>query len=109
MSSDQVIPITVFMDESGTHGSPVITMSALAGDPENWVTFSHHVQAVFAQYGVNTFHAKDWKHHKGEFKGMPPDRRAEFLDRFGEAINTSVACACCAVLKMEDYRRMALT
>ena len=96
--------ITAYLDESGTHGAATMTLAAVAGDARNWATYDRLVPAVFADYGVKTFHAQDWKHSQGEFKGMSPDRRAEFLDRFGEAINQSVAFGCCAVLNMAAYK-----
>jgi len=96
--------ISAYFDESGTHDTGTMTMGAVVGDAANWAVYAELVRAVFSDFGVKTFHAQEWKHNKGEFKGMDPTRRVQFIDRFGEAIHQSVACGFCAVLNLEDYR-----
>jgi hypothetical protein len=91
------------MDESGTHGSKTMLMAGFAGDVQQWRKFEKKAVRLFAKYGIEVFHAKEWRDGDGDFKGWTVDRKISFLDRFGEIANGTLMVGCHAVLKMADY------
>jgi hypothetical protein len=100
--------MTGFFDESGTHGaeSPVVTVAGFLATVEQWDAYESDLKALLDEYGVKTFHAKDFRGRKGDFKGWPTPKRAKFNSRFLQLADQHLACGYSAVLSSEAYHRI---
>jgi hypothetical protein len=96
--------IIAYMDESGTHGSETMLMSAWAASEAQWSKFEERATAFFLENDVKIFHAKEWRGGHGDFAGWSMNKKAKFMDDFGALINTTTEIGCTAILKMSDYR-----
>jgi hypothetical protein len=103
--NEKFVIFTVYMDESGTHGSETMLISAVMGRVAHWEKFEKKTKRLYKRYGVNVFHAKEWQDSDGDFKGWKVDKKAVFLDRMGELINNHIEIGCDAILKMSDYKK----
>ncbi|WP_316228985.1 DUF3800 domain-containing protein [Bradyrhizobium sp. SZCCHNR1070] len=95
-----------YFDESGTHGkeSPVVIVAGFIASPEQWALFEHDLSSLLEEYAVKTFHAKDLRTRKGDFKGWPTIKRARFNSRFLRLADDHLSYGLSAVLRSEEYR-----
>jgi hypothetical protein len=77
--SDGVIAVLkAYMDESGVHdGSPICTVAAYMGRPQNWQEFAKKWKP--AKRPINVFHAADCANLRGEFEGWDKTKRDEYV------------------------------
>lgn len=97
-----------FFDESGTHGaeSPVVIVGGFLATVQQWDAYERDLKALFDEYGVKKFHAKDFRGRKNDFKGWPQPRKAKFNSRFLQMADQHLACGVSAVLSSEAYNRI---
>ncbi len=100
-----MIITTAYMDESGTHGSETMLITALFGKSKQWQKFEKKTRRLFDKHGVKVFHAKEWKDGDKDFKGWSVDQKVKFLDNFGVIINNNLEIGCNAILKISDYKK----
>lgn len=66
---------TADFDESDTHGhAPCIIMGGFLGHAYQWKVFNRDLNRVRADFGFRIFHATDFKHRRGEFKGWSDEK-----------------------------------
>lgn len=97
--------ITAYMDESGTHGSETLLISAILGNVKQWHKFEKKTQRLFDRNEVKVFHAKEWNGSKGDFKGWKVDRKIKFMDNLAAIINSNLESGCSAILNISDYKK----
>ena len=97
-----------FFDESGTHGAelPVVIVGGFLATVEQWDAYERDLKALFDEYRVKKFHAKDLRAHKGDFKGWPTPRRATFTSRFLKLADDHLACGFATVLLSDSYHQI---
>lgn len=97
--------MTAYFDESGTHGSdsPVVIVAGFIAPSDQWTVFEEALSDLLREYEVKTFHAKDFRSRKGDFKGWPTAKRARFNSRFLRLADDYLAYGVSAVLRSEDY------
>src|SRR5580704_14933077 len=62
--------LTVYCDESGTHGgSPCTVLAGFLGDANEWVEFEREWTKVLRKHQISHVHAKHLWHRQKEFKG----------------------------------------
>lgn len=97
--------MTAYFDESGTHGaeSPVVLVAGFIAAPEQWTLFERDLSLLLNEYAVKTFHAKDFRNRKGDFKGWPTIKRARFNSRFLKLADDHLAYGLATVLRSQEY------
>jgi uncharacterized protein DUF3800 len=97
---------TAYFDESGTHGagSPVVLVAGFIAPPEQWSLFERDLSLLLNEYAVKTFHAKDFRTRKGDFKGWPTIKRARFNSRFLKLADDYLSYGLATVLRSQEYR-----
>jgi hypothetical protein len=98
--------MTAYFDESGTHGaeSPVVLVAGFIASPEQWTLFERDLSLLLNEYAVKSFHAKDFRTRKGDFKGWPTIKRARFNSRFLKLADDHLSYGLATVLRSQEYR-----
>jgi hypothetical protein len=73
--------VTVYIDESGTHGSPVTILGGWVGRLGQWATFDSKWKKLLKGDKLTYFHSRKFRHTKGEFKDWNAERKNAFLDK----------------------------
>lgn len=100
---------TAYMDEAATHGpNPRMTMAGLLGNAYEWRRLETKLGRLQKQYGFTIFHAKDFKAHKGEFRGWAPERylalTADLTDLMRATITEGLAITLPHDVYLAEYR-----
>jgi hypothetical protein len=100
--------MTAYFDESGTHGeeSPAVTIAGFIASADQWIAYERDLSQLLADYEVKVFHAKKFRTKKGEFKGWPTPKRAQFNSRFLKLADDHLACGLAMILRPDDYRNI---
>jgi hypothetical protein len=61
--------VTVFMDESGTHDSPVTILAGWVARLGQWAAFDPKWDRLLKRNGLSYFHSKKMRHSNGDFRG----------------------------------------
>jgi hypothetical protein len=96
-----------YFDESGTHGadSPATIVAGLGATAAQLVGMEKRLSKLFADFGVGTFHAKDVRGTKGDFKGWESGAKAKFNSRFLQILDNQMAFGAAGIVAPEDYRK----
>jgi hypothetical protein len=73
--------VTVYIDESGTHGSGVTIMGGWVGRLGQWAKFDPKWRRLLKDNNLTYFHSRMFRHSKGEFKGWKPEQKNNFVDK----------------------------
>jgi hypothetical protein len=97
-----------YFDESGTHGreSPLMAVAGFLASVEQWGDYQRDLGSLLAEYEVKTFHAKDFRGRKNDFKGWPTPKRARFNSRFLRLADEHLACGLATILPSADYQQI---
>jgi hypothetical protein len=71
--------VTIYIDESGTHGSPVTILAGWVGRLGQWATFDPKWNRLLKRSDLSHFHSKTMRHSGGEFKGWTIAEKQAFL------------------------------
>lgn len=64
-----LVVLTCYLDDSGTHDDcPVITMAGYVGFTPQWLLFEEAAKAIYGDYGIEVFHAKEFHSTRDQFK-----------------------------------------
>ncbi len=75
----------VKLSDGGTHkSSPVVTMAGYVAHQHNWEKFERSSKRLFKKYDISLFHAKQFFHRKGEFRGWQVARQLRFATELFE-------------------------
>jgi hypothetical protein len=97
-----------FFDESGTHGaeSPVVIVGGFVATLEQWDSYERDLRALFSEYGVKKYHAKDFRGRKGDFKEWSFGKRGRFNSRFLQLADLHLSFGVSTVLESDSYRNI---
>jgi len=72
---------TAYFDESDTHGAnPTVIMGGFLGHAYQWRVFNRDLDRIRAEFGFRVFHAKEFKHKSGDFRGWDDEKCRRLLD-----------------------------
>jgi Protein of unknown function (DUF3800) len=100
-----LVIVTVYIDESGTHGSSVTILGCWVGRLGQWAVFDRKWRRMLKRYGVTHFHSKDIKHTQDEFKGWSIIKKKELLGDAGNLGVKNLEFGFTILLKEEDYQK----
>jgi hypothetical protein len=97
--------MTGYFDESGTHGaeSPVVLVAGFIATVEQWAIYERYLSELLNEYKVKTFHAKDFRSRKNDFKGWPTTKRARFNSRFLKLADDHLSYGLSVILRSSEY------
>lgn len=100
--------LTVYFDESGTHGESRITaIGGLMGSKEEWESVeSQWLDAidVFADVGLTWFHSSECESGDGEFEPIPVELRYAFANRLSRILASHKLLPVWSAVVNEDWR-----
>ena len=96
--------LTIYIDESGTHGAPIMIMGGLVGRLGQWVDFDKKWLRVLKREGLTHFHGKDVLHRSGELRGWGVDRRDKFVDKMAAITEKNVLFGFSIKLDQKTYK-----
>ena len=73
--------VTVYIDESGTHGSGVTILGGWVGRLGQWATFDPKWVKLLKRNGLTYFHSRKMRGTKDEFRGWTRSRKFEFTQQ----------------------------
>jgi hypothetical protein len=98
----QLVMIRIYMDESGTHdGSPVVTVGAYLGQPNDWKRFTRKWQHALGS--LPYFHASDCQALRGVFEGWTREDRDALVIRLLGILRESPFAGQAVGINMLDY------
>jgi Protein of unknown function (DUF3800) len=97
--------VTVYIDESGTHGSPVTIVSGWVARLGQWVTFDEKWNRLLKRYGVPHFHSRSIRQSKAPFKGWSIARKQEFLGAAAKLGIRHLEFGFTILLSEDDYQK----
>jgi Protein of unknown function (DUF3800) len=97
--------VTVYIDESGTHGSPVTILAGWVGRLGQWADFDPKWRRMLKRYSVTHFHSKEIKHTQGEFKGWTIAKKQDFLSEAAKLGVKNLEFGFTILLKEDDYQK----
>ena len=98
--------LTVYCDESGTHGgSPCTVLAGFLGDANEWVEFEREWTKVLRKHQISHVHAKHLWHRQKEFKGWSETQvRRLWADLWYVIQEHKRVFAARTALREEDYK-----
>lgn len=95
---------TAYFDEAASHGkNPRLTMAAILGNAYEWRRFETRLGRLQEKYGFTVFHAKDFKAHRGEFRGWPPEAYRGLIHDLTDLVRLTLTEAVTMTLPREQY------
>ena len=80
-SGNGVVAVLVcYLDDSDSIAHSVITLAGYIAEISTWRDYEAHAANVYQKYGIKLLHAKQFHHHKGEFKNWNPEKRLTFVN-----------------------------
>jgi Protein of unknown function (DUF3800) len=73
-----LVIVTVYIDESGTHGSGVTILGGWVGSLGQWAAFDRKWGKLLRRSGLTYFHSRKMRQTKGEFKGWRREQKYAF-------------------------------
>jgi hypothetical protein len=99
--------MTAYFDESGTHGesSPAVIVAGFGATVAQWNGCEKRLKKLFADYGIQRFHAKEWRQTKGEFRGWDFQKKGHFLSRLLKITDEQMSFGVAGVMHPVDYQK----
>jgi len=97
--------VTVYIDESGTHGSPVTILAGWVGRLGQWATFDPKWKRLLKRSGITHVHSKEIRHSQGEFKGWSIARKQAFVADASKLGIKNLEYGFTIFLSEEDYQK----
>jgi hypothetical protein len=99
--------LTVYVDESGTHGreSPVTILAGHVGEAWQWRDFEKRWDKLLAKYNVSHVHGIDLRGRRGEFRGWFPDKQDAFVREIHDLMQRRTRFGFVLTMRNEDYDR----
>jgi Protein of unknown function (DUF3800) len=96
--------VTVFIDESGTHGSPVTILAGWVGRLGQWAQFDSYWRKLLKRRNLTYFHSSKLKHSQGEFKGWKVSEKQAFMAAAAKAGEKHLEFGFSIILGEDDYQ-----
>lgn len=71
--------VTVYIDESGTHGSGVTILGGWVGSLGQWAAFDRRWVKHLRRNGLTYFHSRKMRQTKGQFEGWSRAKKSAFM------------------------------
>lgn len=97
--------ITTYIDESGTHGPPVMLMGCLVGNIDQWQRFDGAWGKHLTDNNLTYYHSRKMKHSHGEFRGWKNPKKLSFVSKAAEITEKNTMFGVTAVLGYTDYNK----
>lgn len=96
--------IVCYIDDSDDHLSSTATMAGYFATSDGWEVYEQESGEIYQRYGIEVFHAKDFKRTKGEFRGWSAVRKNSFAKELFQAAGRTVACGVSVCVKKSLYK-----
>jgi hypothetical protein len=96
--------LAAYIDESGTHGSPLMVMGGYVGRSAQWEQFDQNWSCLLQQYGVSHLHSHHLLHRNGEFKGWSVVKAIKFAEAAEDICQRHTMFGFAVVMKIDDFR-----
>lgn len=97
--------LTAYLDESGTGGSPLLSVGGFLATAEQWESFESRLHELQETYGFRTFHGKDLKAKRGEFSRWSTEKVLKLVIELDDLARNHLLVGAVAPLNMERYKR----
>jgi hypothetical protein len=95
---------TVYIDETDSHGAPVMAMGGFLSAEQKWADFdSRWNDTLLYSHNLNYSHAIDLVHRKNQFLGWNDSRHNDFVLGARELMNSHLDVGFVAMLRRDDY------
>ena len=95
--------VTVYIDESGTHGSGYTILGGWVGRLGQWSGFDPEWRRLLKQNGLPYFHSRKLRHSKPPFEGWRDDRKSAFMAKAARLATKNLAFGFTVSLSDSDY------
>jgi hypothetical protein len=92
-----------YFDESGTHGSPILTLAGYIATVEQWAEFSREWDELLKQEALTHFHMSKFEARRGEFDGWDNERRLRVQKRLLGIIKRRVTLGVFCAVNLAAY------
>jgi hypothetical protein len=101
-----VLDLRAYMDESGTHGGPVVVVGGYLTNATEWEKFEAAWLPVLEREHIKRFHAADCMAQEREFDGWSWQRSDTVYKELISIINDHNLFATAIAIVTEDFRRL---
>lgn len=98
-----------YMDEAGKYDDPknsVVSVCGVISSLDKWTEFEREWKAVLDEFGISSFHMKEFAQFKGEFKGWPEEKRQALLAKFIDVMDNRVMGCLAATMSVWDFNNL---
>jgi hypothetical protein len=96
--------VTIYIDESGTHDSPVVILGGWVARMGQWASFDDKWRKLLKKYSVSYFHSKELRHSELEFKGWDKAKKSHFMNEAARLAMKSLAFGFTIPVKIDEYK-----
>jgi hypothetical protein len=100
--------ISVYIDESGTHGAPLMIMAGFVGKLGQWADFDRKWRSVLKRFDVDFFHARKVRQSKDRFKGWRREKKASFVKECAKIADRHTLFGFTTMVRKDDYEQYYL-
>jgi hypothetical protein len=97
--------VKIYIDESGTHGSPVTILGGWVGRLGQWAIFDPKWSKLLKRHELAFFHSHELRQSKGAFKGWSIAQKQDFMAAAARIALRSLEFGFTIILSEEDYRQ----
>jgi hypothetical protein len=94
---------TAYLDESGTHDSPIMLMGGYLANDHQWDAFNDDWLRLLNSFGVKFCHGKDLEKGKKQFKNWPRKKRNALILEADRIVATHLELGVTAIIRANDY------
>src|SRR5271166_3425584 len=94
---------TVYLDESGTHDSPIMLMGGFLANEDQWKRFDSEWRSLLNASGVQYCRGKELVQGTKQFKNWPIIKRKAFQDDANRIIHKHLELGVTTVIRQDDY------
>lgn len=95
---------TSYFDEADSHGGAnSLTMGAFLGSAKEWELFGRRLRGLQKDYGFKIFHATEFKHKNGEFRGWSDEKCSRLVNDLTVAVRDELTEGIVISLSREQY------
>jgi hypothetical protein len=95
--------LTVYIDESGTHGAPLMILGGAVMRLGQVQDFNKKWSRLLRNEGVDYFHGREVRNRNGQFAGWSVIRRNDFVERAAKIWERTTLFGFSVRLNQEDY------
>jgi hypothetical protein len=99
-----LVIVTAYIDESGTHDSPVTILGGWVGRLGQWASFDPQWKKLLKRNELTYFHSRKLRHSKGEFSGWSVSKKQNFLSLAAKTGLRHLEFGFAVLLGEDDYQ-----